>query len=334
MQQLIEKLLQSPEPAIRWKVRTNVLGEDLTSPEMISLQSEVRDSSLVKRLMNGLSDPKLNHGRGLYAKWQGAHWAMASLADIGYPPADESLLPIKNALLDFWLQDDFYNEFETDSKAKAYQKDGVPVIKGRHRRCASQQGDTLWILLKLGLPDARLDNLVERLLHWQWPDGGWNCDKHPDASNSSFMETLLPLRGLSLYAQITGNAGAAKAAERAAEIFLKRYLYKRQGTGELIHPEFTALHYPLYWHYDILAGLKVMAETGFINDVRCTAALDLLQSKQLPDGGWPAEKAYYKVSGDIALNADFVNWGGTSKNRMNEWVTTDALFVLKQVGRL
>jgi len=29
-----------------------------------------------------------------------------------------------------------------------------------------------------------------------------------------------------------------------------------------------------------------------------------------------------------------VDWGGTSKKRMNEWVTVDALYVLKEFGRL
>lgn len=334
MQDITGRLLQSIEPAIRWKVRLNVLGEDMSSVEMAALQNEVRNSPLVKQLLKGLNNTKLNQGRGLYAKWQGAHWVMATLADIGYQPGDEDLLPVKNALLDFWLQEDFYIEFEADSKAKAYQKNGVPVMQGRHRRCASQQGNTLWMLLKLGLHDERLDNLAERLLHWQWPDGGWNCDKNPDACHSSFMETLLPLRGLSLYAQTTGNRAVASAVEHAAEVFLKRYLYKSQNTGEIIYPEFMALHYPLYWHYDILAGLKVMAEAGFITDPRCNAALDLLQSKQLPGGGWPSEKAYYKTLDEITLNADFVNWGGARKSIMNEWVTADALFVLKKAGRM
>ena len=35
-----------------------------------------------------------------------------------------------------------------------------------------------------------------------------------------------------------------------------------------------------------------------------------------------------------AAPADYVDWGGTSKARMNEWVTTDALFVLNAAGRL
>ena len=55
------------------------------------------------------------------------------------------------------------------------------------------------------LADGRTDELVNRLLKWQWPDGGWNCDKRPEADSSSFMETLIPLRALALYASICGG---------------------------------------------------------------------------------------------------------------------------------
>jgi hypothetical protein len=75
-----------------------------------------------------------------------------------------------------------------------------------------------------------------------------------------------------------------------------------------------------------------MAEAGFIGDARCKPALDLLADKQLKDGGWPAEKKYYKAAGAIALGNDYVDWGGVSKTRMNPWVRADALYVLKAAG--
>jgi hypothetical protein len=54
----------------------------------------------------------------------------------------------------------------------------------------------------------------------------------------------------------------------------------------------------------------------------------------LSDGGWPAEKRHYKVSRKaMNANADYVDWGGTSTRRMNEWVTVDALAVLRAAGR-
>ena len=81
-----------------------------------------------------------------------------------------------------------------------------------------------------------------------------------------------------------------------------------------------------------------MLITDLIRDSRCENALDLLEHKRLPDGGWAAESKFYKVSDNTSTSERFgsttpVNWGGTAKNRMNEWVTADALYVLRAAGR-
>ena len=167
-----------------------------------------------------------------------------------------------------------------------------------------------------------------------WDVGGWNCDKNPSASHSSFMESILPLRALALYAQTEGDDRAAGAAERAKEVFLKRHLFMRQEDNSVIRKEFVALHYPLYWHYDLLHALKIMAEAGFIDDPRCGTAPELLAAKQLTGGGWAAEKKYYKASHELALGNDFIDWGPTGKKKMNPWVTVDALFVFRAAGYL
>ena len=331
---IIIKLLNSPEPSIRYKILVNVLEEDPLSKQIKRLSEEIRNSARVRKLLSSRNKSgEIVSKRNVYDKWQGAHWILASLADIGYPEEDESLVPVKDQILVFWLDEFYYKEFEAKNKADSYKHEGVPLMQGRYRRCASQQGNALYFLLKLGLIDDRIDALAERLLHWQWDDGGWNCDKNPKAKNSSFMESLLPLRGLALYSRLKKSRKAKAAAVKASEIFLKRELFISQRTGKVIHPEFTYLHYPLYWHYDILAGLKVMAEAGFIDDKRCGRALDLLESKMLNDG-WPAEKSFYKVSDEIILGADYVDWGGTGKRKSNEWVTADALYVLKKSGRI
>jgi hypothetical protein len=328
---LVDSLLHSGEPSIRWRV----LDADAESAEVGQLQDQVRSSPRVRSLLaRRAADGRINSGGNVYAKWQGAHWVLATLADIGYPAGDASLSPLRDQVLECWLQDGFYVEFEAHSKAGAYRRAGVPIMHGRYRRCASQQGNALYALSQLGLLDDNADQLVERLLHWQWPDGGWNCDKNPVADTSSFMETLIPMRGLALYGRLTNDQRAREAARRAAEVFLDRRLFKRRSNGRLIHPEFVQLHYPLYWHYDILGGLKVLAEVGVITDPRCADALDVLEQKELPDGGWPAERRYYKVSSQLELHADYVDWGGTSKLRMNEWVTSDALYVLRAAGRV
>jgi hypothetical protein len=271
-----------------------------------------------------------------YAKWQGAHWVLVALAELGYPAGDESLRPEADEVMDTWLSPSAYKEFTAHTKAGAYRRDGIPVVDGRPRSHASQQGNALFALTRLGLiDDARADALVERLLHWQWPDGGWNCDKRPEAAMSSIFETVTPLRGLAAHAARRDDERAGQGAIRAAEVLLARRVVFRRSSGELIHPEFALLHYPVYWHYDVLAGLKAIADVGLIGDPRCTDALDLLEAKRLPSGGWPAERRYWRrASADIALYGEYVGWGGVAKSRPNPWVTADALYVLQCAGRL
>jgi hypothetical protein len=241
----------------------------------------------------------------------------------------EALHPLREQVLETWLHETYYQDAEVATKSAAYRHPGVPVMRGRHRAHASIQGHALWFLVTLGLVDRRCDDLVERLLYWQWPDGGWNCDRDPAADTSSFFETLLPMRGLWAH----GAAHARRAARAAAEVFLNRRLAYRASTGALIRAEFAKLHYPLYWHYDILGGLKGMMELGLLGDPRCADALDLLASMRLADG-WPAHARFYRTSTDIALDHDWVDWGGTSTRRANQWVTADALAVLRAAGRL
>jgi hypothetical protein len=254
----------------------------------------------------------------------GAHWVLAALADIGYPPGDASLVPLREQVYG-WL---FSEEHEKR----------IVDIDGRVRRCASQEGNALFAMLTLGLADERTDELARRLIKWQWPDGGWNCDRRPEAVNSSCHESHIPLRALALCARETGDKDAEGAAARTSEFFMKRRLYKRLSDGSVMHPDFVRLHYPTYWHYDILVGLKSLAVGGYVRDERCVDALDLLESKRLPDGGWPAQGKYYKAyppgTKTGAGPPSRVDWGPTGKKQMNEWVTADALYVLKRRGGL
>ena len=314
----VNQLLNSEDPSIRYKANLHFLGRDQDSTEMKQLRLKIKDFPRVRMILSERGeDGRIPYNP--YAKWYGAHWVLAQLADIGYPAGDANLIPLREQVLDWLFSDAHWKKIKT--------------INGRIRRCASQEGNALYALLALGLADERVDELAHRLVGWQWPDGGWNCDKNPEAINSSFHESLIPMRGLALHAKLTGNKDSRDAAERASEIFLKRRLYRRERGGQIIHSEFKKFHYPPYWHYDFLSALKVLAEAGFIDDPRCQDALDLLESKQLQDGGWPAEKKYYRVTDKLGNGRSLVDWGGTSKLRMNEWVTADALYVLKTAGR-
>jgi hypothetical protein len=325
----LAKLLRSAEPAVRLKTRVGVLGEDPGSRRVVALRAEVRECPRVRKLLSKRdSAGRLLKARAPYAKWEGAHWVLATLADLGYPEGDDSLRPVADRVLGAWLGPRYETDVILDGRTTSPRALGVPLIRGRYRRCASQQGNALHSALRLGLEDERVDRLARLLLKWQWPDGGWNCDRRPEADASSVHETWIPLRGLALYGARRRSAEAAEAAKKAAEVLLSRRVYRRRSDGGPIDAGFLELHYPPYWRYDLLASLKALAEAGFVRDPRCADALDVLESKRLADGGWPAEARHYRADSEL------VDWGPTGARRANEWVTCDALAILRAAGRL
>ncbi len=315
---IIERLLTSDEPAVHYRTYVDVLGGKPESPQAAALRAEIPAGRAASLLLSE------RNRQGLlpyhpYNKWLGAHWVLAMLAELGYPPGDGSLKLLLEGSY-HWLLSDHHLKHAL-------------MIDGRMRRCASQEGYCIYYSLALGIADERTQELADRLIRWQWPDGGWNCDKNPPASHSSFMESLIPLRALALYGGVSGDLAALQAVERAAEIFLKRDLFRRRQDGSVMNPEFVQLFYPYYWHYNILAGLKAMAEIGCIGDPRCRAALDLLESKRLDDGGFPAERKYYQVTDRQISGRSRLDWGGVSTKAANDFVTVDALYVLRAAGR-
>jgi hypothetical protein len=318
MKEIVRQLLESGEPSARYRTLVDVVGEDPESRPAIRLRDRVRDSPRVQTLLSERArDGTIPHHP--YAKWDGAHWVLSLLADLGYPPGDAGLVPMREQVLGWLLS-------ERHERA-------IRTINGRVRRCASQEGNALHAMLALGLADERVDELARRLIAWQWPDGGWNCDKDSAASISSFHETHMPLRALALYAKLRRDREARDAARRAAEVFLRRRLFRRVRDGRVIAVDMTRLHFPSYWHYDVLVGLKTLAEADFVRDARCRDALDLLESKRLADGGFPAEGKYYRVTDRRGSGRSTVDWGGMGARRANPFVTVEALSVLRKAGR-
>lgn len=322
MDSIITTMMHLSNPVIQYKIRLLVLDDDPFSDEMRKLQQVIRGSELIRQLLSERNE-KGRIPLDPYKKWNGAHWVLNTISDLFYPPGDESLQPLAEQDCE-WIFSDRRMQW-VNRKTK--------MAKGNQTRaCCSMEGATLFSMIRLGFLDERCDQLAERLLLWQWADGGWNCDANPEASHASFMESLLPLRALSLYARIASDPVPTRAADLAAEIFLKRGMFRKQQDGSVMDDSFLQMHYPCYWHYDVLYGLKVMADCGYITDPRCNEALDWLESQRLPDGGFPAGGKFYH--GRLSeSNGSPVDWGPISAKESNPYITADALYVLHAAGR-
>ncbi|MFC9962628.1 hypothetical protein [Nocardia ignorata] len=320
---IVTRLLHSEEPSIRWRTLLGVLGVPPLDPAVATAAAAVPGSERVRRLLSErLADGTLPF-HPYNAKWRGAHWVLVSLAELGYPAGDDSLVPLREQALGWLLSPEYERRY-----IGRVRNQELPTLH------ASIEGNLVWALPRLGLADERVDRLAARLLHAQWPDGGWNCDRRATGRVSSFGESLVPLRALNAYARTTGDPEAREAVLRASELFLGRRLFRRRTDGSVIDRSFLELHFPCYWHYDILFALTVLAESGAIADPRCAEALDVLEAKRLPDGGFPAEAKFYRVSSaHPGGGSSVVGWGPTSRRTSNEWVSCSALIALTAAGR-
>ncbi len=313
----IQILSQSDEPAIRLGMVCGLLTDSQTTTDRRTLQGLIRQSPRVVKLLAGRNADGIFPWHP-YKKWQGAHWVLTMLAELNFPPNDTTLIPLSDQEMD-WLEGKQRQKWIDERTKKA---GGHPI-----RVCASMEGNALLAFLKLGLALDKVEYLADSLMKWQWPDGGWNCDASPAASHSSFMESLIPMRALFWYGKLSGSSRSLQAAERAASVFIKRKLFKKQKDDTVIDSHFLELHYPCYWHYDILFALKVLKDMDRLDDPGCADAINMLRQKRLCQGGWPAEGKYYHNNEKISGYSP-VDWGACGKRRMNPWVTLEALRVL------
>jgi len=312
----IEWLLQSRDPSVRYFTRVDVLDEPRDSSAVRVDLAQIPRGARVKKLLAG---QRKDGGFGVhpYHKWTGAHWRLVSLVELGIGATRQTLAAAETVLR--WLGSEEHRR-------------EIRMINGRMRVHASMEGNALAVCSRLGLArDTRVEDIARNLMAWQWDDGGWNCRADPHTSHSSFYETLAPLWGLIEFQRATGNPDAGRAANRAAEFFLQHRLFRSDHTGAMIRPEWRRLHYPLYWHYDILQCLVILARLRPLNDPRMEEALNIIEQKRLPNGLWKADAYYWFPRGKAKSNREVVHWG---RGGPNEMITLNALSVLKSGERL
>jgi hypothetical protein len=303
-------LLASAEPAIRRLVRRDLLGQRARDDER-----RVLDGPIVRALFDG-QQADGGFGGHPYRKWVGGHWRLVSLVELGVPPGEPRALAALDPVLS-WLAGDGHRR-------------GVPVIAGLARRCGSQEGNALAVACRLGMADdPRVHIIASGLLEWQWPDGGWNCDRRPEAHRSSFHESLPPIWGLHEYALATGDATARAAARRGAELLLDHRLFRTLASGDTINAEWLTPHWPPYWHYDVLQALVVLVRMGLAGDGRTADARGELRRRRRSDGRWHASSRWWKPPGSNRA-PEAVDWRHHEAG--DRIVTLRALTVLRAAG--
>lgn len=197
---------------------------------------------------------------------------------------------------------------------------GNPFFQGEEEPCIN--GGVLAFGAYFGHPN---EALARRLLTEQLPDGGWNCEA-PKSQRASYHSTICVLEGLLEYEHAIGPAHPlsgkiAVARHRGEEYLLERNLFRRLSTGEIASPEFLEFAFPPRYHYDVLRMLDYLRAAGHDRaDPRLRDAIQIVESKRLPDGRWLLDRSY-----DEAITIST----GESVRQPSRWNTLRALRVLR-----
>ena len=305
MEETIDWLLGG-DPAIRWQVLSDLLDADPESvaAERAKVEHDGWGADLLAR-----QDDSGTWGGGLYGpKWISTTYTLLLLWRCGLP-ASHHLAESVRLLFD----------------GARYHDGGItpspdlPFPEG----CVTAMYVTL--ARYFGYEDLRVDEAVTWLLANQLDDGGWNC-RHVRTgdTHSSFHTSISTLEALGELNRRDPEPGVLGALQGGREFFLAHRLFKSHRTDEVVHPTFTKLSFPPRWHYDVLRGLDHFQSENAPWDERFTDAVELLESKQRSDGGWPSQ---HKHAGKVFFDME-------TGRRPSRWNTLRALRVLRWVDRV
>lgn len=311
---MLEWLLDS-DPAIRWQALRDLAGAP----------SEVVVSERARVVVDGWG-ARLLALRGADGQWEGGAYfpARSDRSDDSDPAEDESqpwTATTYSLLLlrDFGIDHNCAQARQTVALVRdnsRWEEGAQPYFRGEVEPCINGMTVALGAYF-----DQDVHGVAARLLSEQLEDGGWNCRAEYGSVRSSFATTINVLEGLLVYDGATGGSADSVAARRRGEEYLlERRLFRRASTGEVVDPSWLQFSFPTRWHYDVLRALEYFRAAGDPPDQRVEEAVQLLRSKQQPDGTWLLENTH---PGQVHFTLE------DGDGRPSRWNTLRALRVLR-----
>jgi hypothetical protein len=293
---IINWLLES-DPSIRWQVMRDLMDE--SHEAIASERSRVAREGWGSRLLDLQGSDGQWGGDTFWPHWTSTFYTMLLLWDLGLDPTSERTQHAIGVVRDITWGPEF-------GDSPFFEGEVEPCINGRVLAVGAYFGEAS-------------DRLVDRLLHEQLEDGGWNCDA-PPSKRSSFHSTICVLDGLLEYEKAKGATTAVTSARlRGQEYLLERRMFRSLSTGGLIDLNWTQFSFPTRWHYDVLRGLDYLRRAGVEPDQRVAEAIDLVEKKRDACGRWPLENPHAGV-----VHFDMEDGAG----KPSRWNTLRALRVL------
>ncbi|MFY2786811.1 squalene cyclase [Rhodococcus sp. MALMAid1271] len=297
--------LVDSDPALRWQVERDLLGEPATVWE--ATRARVATEGFGARLL-ALQDPDGQWAGGAFfpanfdgatavgQPWTATTWSLNSLREWG---VDAAVLRARRTV----------ELLDTNSR---WEYENLPYWGGEVDCCINA-----WTVANGVWLGADVDGIVEWFLDHQLPDGGWNCEWVEGSTRSSFHSTLNSLKGLLEYDAAVGGTDRTRAVRRIGEEYLlERKLLYTLSTGRRVGEWVGQFCYPFRWRYSALNAVDYFRRASLLDgtapDPRLEEAIGAIRSARRSDGSWLQARPH---PGEVWFETD------VSEGEPSKWLT-------------
>jgi hypothetical protein len=330
--QVLDWLLESENPSVRYWTLVDLLGRPNEDPEVLAAQRDIMHSAPVTLIL-ARQNPGGWWGKAedfyIHAKYKGTVWNLILLAELGAglagtgcwrDPADER---IRRAL-------SFILETSQDAASAGFSartKYGEGADRSLVIPCLT--GNMLWCLVRFGwLEDPRVQQGLSCITTYQrFDDGiknapqGWPYSVSDKCwgRHTCHLGVVKALKALSEVPPDRRTPPMQATIENGAEFLLRHHIYRKShDLSQVAMPEWLSLGFPRFWDSDILEILGILTRLGY-RDERMNEALEILSAKQDGEGHWGLESSW---NGRMLVRVE-------KEGEPSKWITLKALCCLK-----
>jgi hypothetical protein len=297
---MITWLLESTNPSIRYWTLTRVLDRPETDREVVAARRAIMESGpAVEILSHYTGDGRWEGERSYYTyKYTSTHWQLLLLTELAADGQDPRIAAACRRMI-----------------AEVYAEDRSTVYPCFH-------GVLVGYLHALGhAGDERVREFERQLAH-SGVAGRWQCEINGDLPCAwGAARALWGLAHIPAQARSPDLLQAvASGVDFLAASDLHTGDYPSEGPR---HQLWSRLSFPLFYQADVLTVLRALADLECLNGHdRFLPAVSWLRDRRRGDGRWNGASPYQSRMW-TALEA---------RRRPSEWITWQALYVLKSAG--
>lgn len=318
---VLDWLLEENNPSVNYFTQCSLLNRSPDDPNVLIAKKSIMEKGIVPKILTKQNEDGSWGVRSKFYrdKYRGTVWTLLILAELGADPDDPR---IKNAC-EFILshsQEPESGGFSYDQSAKT----GFGLASGVIP-CLS--GNMVYALIKLGyLEDERLKKAIDWIVRVQRTDDGDTAPTDPIylrykmcwGKHSCHMGVAKAFKALTAIRQEKRSDEVVLKINELADYFLKHHLFKKSHDLQTIsRPGWLKSGFPLMYQTDVLELMSIFAELN-IHDDRLNEAIEVIKSKQMPDGTWKLESTN---NGRMLVSIE-------AKGLSSKWITLRALKTL------